>query len=282
VNRLSGAAWSFVGASLAESAAIYRALGVYAVDLIAAPGALLDSDQLIARPTEVAEAVNRVEMPVANLIFTFGSNFFDRALNHIESDVRSRNANEFESVLQFCRAARVPSITLLPGVEQPGWSRDTSLAIAAEVLNEFTARAARDDIRVFFEAHVQSLLEHPAQVYAFLRSNPNLKLTLDYSHFICAGYTQDQVDPLAAFAGHVHLRQARAGVLQARWSDGAIDFRRVVQVLEACGYTGYYALEYEHDPWMGNDQVDVISETIKMREVVNPLLGCQLPSGLGS
>ena len=61
-------------------------------------------------------------------------------------------------------------------------------------------------------------------------------------------------------------------MLQARWNDGVIDFRKVVRRLQQAGYSGYYALEYEHDTWLGNDRVDVISESIKMRDLVKPLL----------
>jgi hypothetical protein len=70
----------------------------------------------------------------------------------------------------------------------------------------------------------------------------------------------------------VHLRQGAPRVLQARWNEGVIDFRKVVGVLQQAGFSGYYALEYEHDPWLGNDRVDVISESIKMRDEVKPLL----------
>jgi len=68
------------------------------------------------------------------------------------------------------------------------------------------------------------------------------------------------------------LRQGAPKVLQARWADGTIDFGNVVRLLEDSGYQGYYGLEYEHDPWMGNDKVDVISETIKMRDLVRTLV----------
>ena len=60
--------------------------------------------------------------------------------------------------------------------------------------------------------------------------------------------------------------------MQARWDDGVIDFSAVVELLKRAGYSGCLALEYEHDPWMECDRVDVMTETIKMRDVVRPLL----------
>jgi sugar phosphate isomerase/epimerase len=103
-----------------------------------------------------------------------------------------------------------------------------------------------------------------------MQANPALKIALDYSHFVAQGYTQAQIDPLAPFAGHVHLRQGANGHLQAEWDKGEIDFPAVMALLKQTGYAGYVALEYEHDPWL--DLVDVMTESILMRDCVRPLL----------
>jgi sugar phosphate isomerase/epimerase len=60
--------------------------------------------------------------------------------------------------------------------------------------------------------------------------------------------------------------------MQARWDDGTIDFTEMMRVLKRAGFSGYLTLEYEHDEWLDNNKVDVISETIKMRNAVKPLL----------
>ena len=41
----------------------------------------------------------------------------------------------------------------------------------------------------------------------------------------------------------------------------------MVEVLMDADYNGYLTLEYEHDPWMDCDQVDVMTETIKMGRI---------------
>jgi sugar phosphate isomerase/epimerase len=261
-----------VGATLRESADIWRSLGVYTIDLLAVPGSIVDSTAIVAKPEFEAARIRALDTPVANLIFAFGSSFSDRALNHPDRDVRIRTANEFDAVVAFCHLAAIPSITLLPGIEQPGWSREKSVAVAAEVLNQFAASGQAKGIIVSFEPHVESLFESPAETFAFLEANPQLKITLDYSHFVYSGYPQDEIDCLAPFAAHVHLRQGAPRVLQARWNDGVIDFANVVRTLRQAGFSGYYAIEYEHDPWLGNDKVDVISESIRMRDGVKSLL----------
>ena len=261
-----------MGATLRESADIWRSLGVHTIDLLAVPGATVDSAAIVAKPAHEAARIRALNTPVANLIFAFGRSFSDRALNHPDREVRVRNANEFKAVIEFCRLASIPSITLLPGIPQPGWPREKSVAVAAEVLNQFAASGQAKGITVSFEPHVESLFESPAETVDFLEANRQLKITLDYSHFVYSGYVQDEIDCLAPFAAHVHLRQGAPRMLQARWNDGVIDFGNVVRTLQQAGFSGFYALEYEHDPWLGNDRVDVISESIKMRDAVKPLL----------
>ena len=81
--KLAGAAWAYVGASLPESAAILQALGVQAMDLIAAPGALLDSREIERDPQGQARRVTEAGLPLSNLLYVFGDGFDDRPLNSV-------------------------------------------------------------------------------------------------------------------------------------------------------------------------------------------------------
>ena len=93
------------------------------------------------------------------------------------------------------------------------------------------------------------------------------------NHFITPGYQPADVHPLVPYTGHFHLRQGANRQLQARWEDGEINFVEVVGRLQEVGYEGYLTLEYEHEPgWMDMDKCDVLTETIKMRDTVRPLL----------
>ncbi|MDE0069887.1 MAG: sugar phosphate isomerase/epimerase [Caldilineaceae bacterium] len=270
--KLAGAAWSFVGATLPESAAILRALGVQAMDLIAMPGGLLDSAEIERDPHGQARRVSEAGLPVGNLLFFFGDGFDVRPLNSADDGVRAANRETFTRVLQFCTAADIPSVLVLPGVDQEGISHDEAVRLSAAEMNELAALAATENVLLLFEPHIESVLESPSDTLAFLQQNPALKIVLDYSHYVAQGYQPDDVDPLVPYAGHVHLRQACRGQLQARWDDGVIDFPAVVELLKASGYGGYLTLEYEHDPWMDCDKVDVMTETIRMRDEVRPLL----------
>ncbi len=270
--KLAGAAWSFVGATLPESAAIWQALGIEAMDLIAVPGGLLDSRAIERDPEGQARRVTGAGLPLSNLLYIFGDGFDDRPVNSADENVRAANRETFKQVLRFCKAAHIPSVLGLPGVDQAGVTHEEAVELSAAAMNELAALAAAEDVLFLFEPHVESVLESPFDTLTFLQQNPALKIVLDYSHFMAQGYDPGTVDPLGPYAGHVHLRHACNGKLQARWADGDLDLHAVVEVLDAADYNGYLTLEYEHDPWMDCDQVDVMTESIKMRDEMRRLL----------
>ena len=271
--KLAGAAWSFVGASLAESADILRAIGVYAMDLIAMPGALLDSREIERDPQGQARRVCEPGMELSNLLYLFGAGFDDRPVNSADAAVRAQNMETFKRVLEFCVTAHIPSLLILPGVDQPGLSHEEAVKLSAETMTGMATLAQDAGVPLIFEPHIESILESPFDTLTFLEQTPTLKIALDYSHFIAQGYKPADVDPLVPYAGHVHLRQGADKQLQARWDDGQIDFPAMIGLLKAAGYNGYLTLEYEHDTsWRDMDKADVMTETIKMRDVVGPLL----------
>jgi sugar phosphate isomerase/epimerase len=276
--RLAGAVWSWVGATLEESAAIYRALGVEALDLIAIPGTRFDTYSIADDPLGHARSVSKLGLELSNLLVFFGTNLQDRTLNSLDPIVRSKNLDTFRRVLEFCAAAEFYSVTVLPGVEQPGGSRDGALKHSAAELNRMNDLARDAGVLLVYEPHMQSILENPADVLAFARENSEVKIVIDYSHGIAMGYSSSQLDPLVPYAGHVHLRQAAPNKIQTRWDEGTIDIPALVGLLTSTGYEGYLALEYEHDAFWNMDQCDVMCETIKMRNVVLQCLADQRKS----
>jgi sugar phosphate isomerase/epimerase len=268
--RLSGAAWTWVGATLEEAAGIYRALGVKAMDLIAVPGMALEADEIASDPLGHAERARNLDMELGNLIAIFGAGFEDRALNSTDLHVREKNLATYRGLLEFCAAARVYSIMILPGVIQKGVSRDEALDISAAEMRTMNTLALETGVLLAYEPHVESILESPGEILDFVKRVPDIKLVLDYGHCVSLGYKQNDIDPLAPYAGHVHLRQASTGKIQARWTDGEIDFKAVMELLEKTGYEGYVTLEYEHDEFWDMDKCDVMTETIKMRDAVRP------------
>jgi sugar phosphate isomerase/epimerase len=102
---------------------------------------------------------------------------------------------------------------------------------------------------------------------------PGLKLTLDLAHFFSMGYRQEEIETLAPYAGHVHLRQAKQGHLQAKLEEGTINFPSLLGALRDAGYDGWLSIEYVHQAYMNTLYDDVLSETVKMRNLVRGWLG---------
>jgi sugar phosphate isomerase/epimerase len=269
---LSGAQWTWVGASFAESAGIYKSLGVTAMDLIAVPGGALEASAIAADPKRGASRVQGIDIDLANILVIFGDGFADRAINSADEAVRRDVVETYKGLLEFCGTAGLKSICILPGVEQEGMSREDAQKLSAEAMHGMDVLARNAGILMVYEAHRESILESPTEILAFAQSHPDLKLCIDHAHCLSIGYALSEMEPLLPFAGHVHLRQGAKGKIQARWDEGEIDFPALMKQLEKTGYKGYATLEYEHEEFWDMDKCDVMTETIKMRNAVRPFV----------
>jgi sugar phosphate isomerase/epimerase len=266
--QLSVTSWSFPACTLDEVWAIARALGFQALDVGLFHGPALNKAQVLADPVGAADELTRRGIKAANLYWLFGSGLADRALT--DPVARPGNLADFAAVCRFAAAAGIPSIFVLPGV--------ADARPKAEVIRESAASlcallpiAQDHGLTLTVEPHVGGVLGSPAETIALLDQAPGVKLALDYAHFACMGFVQHEVDPLAAHAGHVHLRQARPGALQAKWGEGTLDFAAMVGVLRKAGYDGWLAVEYVHQAYMNTLFDDVLTETIRMRDAMHAL-----------
>ena len=264
--QLSLTSWSLRACSLVEAADIARALGIGALDLGYFYGPALDRAALLADPAALAAQVLALGLKVPSFYHLFGHTLADRNL----ADPAHRDANraDFIHVLKFCRAAGIGSVFVLPGVCNPGQGRREALAQSAASLCTLLPLAADAGIALTIEPHVHSFLESPALTLELLERVPGLRLTLDYAHFVCIGWRQDEIDVLAPYAAHVHLRQARPGVLQAKAGQGTINIAAQLATLRDAGFDGHVALEYVHQDYMDTLYDDVLTETVALRDAV--------------
>ena len=253
--KLAGAAWAYVGASLPESAAILQALGVQAMDLIAAPGALLDSREIERDPQGQARRVTEAGLPISNLLYVFG----DRPLNSVDDTVRAANLETFERVLQFCTAAGIPSVLVLPGVDQAGISHEEAVELSAAAMNELAALGAAENVLLLFRVGAGKPIRH-AGISA---RNPALKIATTPTLWrrAISRRTWTSPTPMSICGGLPGL--------QARWDDGVIDFPAALNCSSAPATAATWRWSMSTIPW--TVQVDVM--TIRMRDVVRPLQG---------
>jgi sugar phosphate isomerase/epimerase len=261
--NLCTSSWSFPRCTLEEAVAITKALGFDATDLGYFHGPAVDKLQVINNPTGYADYIRSLGINVPTFYHLFGETLYDRNIAHPPS--LKENLEDFARVAEFCRAAAIPVLFIIPGMVNPGQTREQAFETSVRSLQEMLPIAQEAGIILSIEAHVHSYLESPAMVLQLLGEVEGLKLILDYSHFICLGYKQEEVDELAPYAAHVHLRQARSGMLQTEMSRGTINIGALLGLLDHLEYGGYIALEAVHQEYMDTVHEDVLSEIIKMR-----------------
>ncbi len=261
--KLSVTSWSFPALTLLECAGVAKSLGIGALDVGLVYASALDKSLILSDPQAAALPLQGLGIPLANYYHLFGNGPTDRNLSLPGS--LARNLADLEQVLTFADAAEIPSVFLLPGVLNAGQSREDAARLSAESLVAMADLAKAFKTRICIEPHVQSWAESPDLVRRLI-DQTGIGLALDYSHFACLGYRQEEIDVLAPHAVHVHLRQARMGALQTKFAQGTLNFPAMFGTLRAKGYQGYLALEAVHQDYMNTLTEDVVTETVALRD----------------
>jgi sugar phosphate isomerase/epimerase len=269
--RISLTSWSLRACSTTEAVGIARVLGFAGLDLGYFYGPALSRDAVLADPGAAAAGVRALGFPVPNFYHLFGDSLADR--NLADPAALERNVSDFTRVAAFCAAAAIPTVFVLPGVCNPGQGRTEALAQSAISLAALLPIARAAGVVLTVEPHVHSFLESPSLVLDLLRRVPGLRLTLDYAHFACLGYRQEEIDVLAPHASHVHVRQARPGVLQAKIGQGTLNLPAMLGTLRDAGYGGALSVEWVHQDYMDTLYDDVLTETIAARDLLRAWLG---------
>ncbi len=263
---LSLTAWSMPSCTLEECAAISKALRIGALDVGLFYRSALDKTELLSDPAATAEKVRALNISTPNFYHLFGDSL--EARNLAQPGTLDQNLADLEKVLTFADAADIGTVFILPGVVNPGQSRDSAFNVSSQSLKAMVDLSHGFKATLCIEPHVQSFAESPAIVERLVEAT-GIKLALDYSHFACLGYRQDEVDPLAKHAAHVHLRQAKMGDLQAKFAQGTLNFPAMFGTLRDAGYTGALAIEPVHQDYMNTWFDDVLTEIVALRDCFN-------------
>jgi sugar phosphate isomerase/epimerase len=268
--KLAVAQVSFAACTLEEAAGVARALGFEAMDLVGVPSA-----EGVAGEVSDVRRVRALGLTVPNLHWGFSGVAFRPSINDPDPQVRAHNKDLYRRMMAFCHEAGILSATVLPGIIYPGQSTADARSLAVEVFNDFLPIAGEAGVALVTEAHVGSCFESPQSALALVQGAPGLGLVLDYAHFVCQGYSQADVDPLCAYTAHVHVRQAKPGFLQTPLSDGTINFGQVLDQLRLAGYERYLSVEYVYSSYMQSNNVDIVTETTKTRDLLKSYLEAQ-------
>ncbi|MFM8304574.1 MAG: sugar phosphate isomerase/epimerase family protein [Actinomycetota bacterium] len=132
---------------------------------------------------------------------------------------------------------------------QPGWCT-TPAPGPGEGRWEWTVRKFRDAPGCLLEPYAAAVVNSLETVRAMAAEVPGLRFLIDTGHV--ADWGEDPV-ALLEFADHVQLRQGRPGHTQLHVDDptGVVDFRAVLERLDALGYRGRLSVEYFDLPDLG-------------------------------
>ena len=194
------------------------------------------------------------------------------AINHPDASRRRKARDWFERTLDYAAACGAKHVTISPGVFFSDQTRADSRVRGCDELSWRIERAGAYHIIMGAEPHIRSIASRPKSALRLISKVPGLTFSLDYGHFTCVDVPDAEVEPLIPHASHFHVRGARRGRLQATFQDNTIDFARVVKVMKSVGYHGYLALEYVWVDWEGCNRADNLSETIRFRDFLRPLL----------
>jgi sugar phosphate isomerase/epimerase len=270
--RLAGADFTFPLLPHRDALKLIALLGFEGVDLgIFQDRSHVQPSHVIGRlPQAAAELTSLVEDEALKIadIFYQASTFQTVAANHPDDAERAQGRELFLRMLEFTLRCNAPHMTGLPGVDWEGVPHDTSLQRSAEELAWRAEQARLVGVVYSIEPHLGSVTPTPAEARRLVELAPGLTLTLDYTHFTYQGISDDECETLVPHASHFHARGAALGRLQAKLQDNVIDYPRVLRAMERANYPGYVGVEYVWVDWEHCNEVDNLSETVQLRDLL--------------
>jgi len=214
----------------------------------------------------VGESLSKHDMLVADIFFIASADYTTMAVNHPSEGERRRGAELFGAALGFAAAVGSPGMTVMPGMEFEGVSHEASLERAAQELRLRCRQAGDIGLQISVEPHIRSVIQSPADIGRLLDMVPDLQVTLDHSHILRQGLPQFATDGFAPRVRHYHARCTAPNRLQVPMRENELDFETAVEHLSAIGYVGYFAVEYTLLQREDIAELDVLSETILLRD----------------
>ena len=248
-------------------------MGFEGVDIgLFAGSSHVDPDKVLpvlpSSATNLADSVHDRGLVISDMFLTPAQDFYTLAPNHPDAGERQRSREIFQRTLDLTVRCDAGHVTVLPGAPFTEVTVDENMSPAAEELAWRVQEAEKADVVFAIEPHIGSIIPTPATTQALLDRVPGLTLSLDWAHMSSEGIPDADIEPLLARTSHFHARCARTGRLQAPLKENTIDFRRILELLSGQGYRGAFCVEYVWIEWQECNQVDNVSETILLRDLL--------------
>ncbi len=274
--RFATADYSFPLLSWEKALRLASDLGMSGIDLSLFQGrSQLKPEEALANPSvagaRARDAAEANGLTVADVFGIPGKDFADLCPNHPDPGIRRNSREHFRRLVAFAASCGTAHLTVLPGIAFESEDFASSFARCIEELGWRHEIAHGAGLEFAVEGHIGSIISDPLRAKDLLQSVPGLTLTLDLGHFIAQGYKQSEANPLIEHTSHVHARCASPGRLQAPLKTNSIDFEDLVTRLAARRYCGWYSIEYVWIDWEHCNEVDNLSETILLHDLLQEL-----------
>jgi sugar phosphate isomerase/epimerase len=211
----------------------------------------------------------------ADIFLQNSSNLEKMAPNNPSATERRRWRELFLRTLELTARCNASHMTALPGVHFEKESREDSLKRASDELAWCVEQATAMGVVFSVEPHMWSVAPNTKLAAKLARTTPGLTLTLDYGHYTAQGESDRTIEPLMKYASHFHARAACKGLLQTTMARNTINYAGVVRAMKRAKFSGFIGVEYVR---MGLDivpDVDNLSETVIMRDLIRKAWGAR-------
>lgn len=219
------------------------------------------------------EKLEERNLLASDVYLQLDTNLSAKAINHPDAAVRHYAREEFLKLIEYATALGADHITTVPGMFFPEQDDQRSLDLIRSELSWRLERVRNTKLVFAVEAHVGSPFIDPVAARALVNTVTGLTLTLDYTHFIKEGYSESDADQLLPFASHFHARGAKPGRLQTSMTSNTIDYAGIIRRLIDRQYKGWIGLEYIWIEWEQCNDVDTISESVRLRNLITKAFG---------
>jgi sugar phosphate isomerase/epimerase len=223
-----------------QALSVIAAAGFAKVDLLGrAPHLTLDPAE--CDPAELKAAADALGIQIANLGTYVGRGFATEDPTALE-----RELADFRRAVDIAVLVGARSIRVAPGNDQPA-----AIPHLAHWFRQGVAYAAERGIYLGFETHGGAISGDPAQALALCQAvgSPYFGVLYDPANLMHGGQDYRMaLWTLREHITHVHFKDCavgEGGYALTMLGEGQLDFRWIIERLEAWGYAGDYAVEFE-------------------------------------
>ncbi len=173
-------------------------------------------------------------------------------------------ASRLAAVCALAKGLGVRVLTLQPP------SSATPMDDAVKLLRTMKQQVEQAGLIPAFETHTKTVMEDPAAVLRLVELVPDMRLTLDHSHYVFGNVRSDRWVDLLPHAAHVHLRDSGPDRehVQVEPGTGEVDLAGLVRRLVQQRYAGPLSLEYIE----GMGAVDAPACTTALRRRIEAMI----------